>query len=230
MPIRNGCLAAASLIGLALAAPPALAGSVGVTTVIDFEGPTLAGLYLPGESMMAGGFQATARIDFGLVDGAAALGLQAPTGSSGQFYFASNEGQLEITRPDGLPFQLNSFSAAFVPLDPPSLQATAIVVIGQFVGGSTSAISWAFPAASPGLHPFVNYVAPGDFTNLVGLTFRACSVSGLTICGEPLMNNGQFAIDNISLTPVPEPASGALLALGAAALALRLRHQARQRA
>lgn len=229
MPIRNGCLAAATFLGLALAAQPALAG-VGVTTVIDFEGPTLAGLYLPGESMMVGGFQLTARVDFGLVDGASALGLSAPVGSSGQFYFASNEGQLEITRPDGLPFQLSSFSAAFVPLDPPSLQRTAIYVTAQLAGGGTSTAGWIFPEASTGLHPFSSYTLPAGWDNLASVSFRACSAVGMGFCLEPLMNNGQFAIDNISLTPVPEPASGALLALGAAALALRLRHQARKHA
>lgn len=226
MRLSTGGLAAATLIGLA-SALPAAAGASPASTTIDFEGAALTGLYLPGESMMLGSYRATARIDFGLVDGPGALGLQAPTGSTGQFYFASNDGQLEITRPDGVPFQLNSFSAAFVPLSPPSAQLTGIVAIGQQLGGGSSAVWWPFPAAANNLNPFSSYVLPPDFTNLVSLTFRACSVVGINACTEPTLNNGQFALDNITLTPVPEPAPAALLTLGAALLALRLRGRTR---
>lgn len=225
MRLRTGGLAAACLISLATALP---AAAVSLTaSTLDFEGTDLTGLYLPGETMMLGDYRATARVDFGLVDGAGALGLQAPTGSTGQFYFASNDGQLEITRADSVPFQLNSFAAAFVPMNPPSTQLTGIVAIGQQLGGTTATAWWAFPAASNNLNPFTSYTLPSDFTNLVSLTFRACSVIGGDVCTEPTLNNGQFAIDNITLTPVPEPAPAALLTLGAALLALRLRSQTR---
>jgi hypothetical protein len=228
MPNHLGGLAAArqalaaTTLGLALAVP-AHAGANPGTTLIDFNAASLTGLYLPGDSMTAGGYQLTTRVDFGIVDVAAALGLQAPSGNASQFYFASNDGQLEITRGDNIPFQLNSFSAAFVPQDPPSAQMTGIVAIGQLSGGGTSTYWWAFPPGAAGINLFSSYALPADFTNLVSLTFRACAVVGGIDCSVPTLNNGQFAIDDIVLTPVPEPAPAALLTLGAALLALRLR-------
>ncbi len=216
-PLRPLLTAALSTLCLAGTAAHA-------TTVIDFEGAALAGVYLPGDNQTAGNYRLTTLIDFGIVDTAAALGVVAPVGNASQFYFNSNDAALRITATNSVPFNLNGFDVAFVPLDPPSLQTTVIVARGLTAGGSVVQAHWAFAAPSASGQPFpfssinVGALLAG---NLTQLDFFACSLVGSAVCSQPTLNNGQFAIDNIRISPVPEPAAAWLLLGGLAALALR---------
>lgn len=221
MPFLPSRIASAVLLCLVSAVP------AHASTLIDFNGPALTGLYFPGETIASGGYNLTVRNDFGLVDVAAALGQQAPSGNASQFYFASNDGQLEVSSAANIPFRLGSFSAAFVALDTPSAQVTAMVAVGSLQGGGSRTAWWPFATGTLNSSPFASYTLPADFGDLVSLSFRACSLVGSQICTEPTLNNGQFAIDDIFLTPVPEPTPAALLALGGALLALHLRSRRR---
>lgn len=197
-----------------LAAPLAQAA-----TVVDFGGANLTGLYLPGATMTAGIYQLSTRLDFGIVDIAANLGPTAPVGNASQFYFNSNDGALRITATDNVPFSLNAFDVAFVPLDPPSLQTTVIVARGLTAGGASFQAVWPFAPAA-GLGFLFSSISVGNAlpANLTQLDFQACSFVGGLACTQPTLNNGQFAIDNISLSPVPEPGAAWLLAAGLAAI------------
>ena len=198
--------------------------------IVDFEGDDLTGLYFPDDSFSSKGFVFTQGIDAGSVDGASALGAAAPTNNRTQFYTNFNDGELIVTSGNGLPFSLNGFSAAFVPLlgsHAPSqvigIVAFATTVTGAQFGtifglGDTSSVT----AGSP----FLTFSAAADFsrfTNLAALEFFTCAAATTAPCSVPTQNNGQFALDNLNLTlvaaPVPEPETTALMGLGLMVLA-----------
>jgi PEP-CTERM motif len=210
------------LLGVAMAAA-ALCALPAQADVIAFEGAAMAGLYLPGESFSEGGFVLTTLNDFGIVDTAIALGSQAPTGNATQFYFASNDGGLRVASTSGLGFDLTGFDVAFVPLDPPSLQTTLLMARGTLQDNSTVLAAFMFPGNGNTGYSFASYglTSASGFTNLRQVEFFACSLVGGAMCSEPTANNGQFAIDNISVSVVPEPGAALLLALGLAGVALR---------
>lgn len=219
------------LWGVAMAAA-ALCAQPAQAEVISFEGAATAGVYFPGDSFASGSFILTALNDFGVVDTAIALGSQAPLGNATQFYFASNDGGLRITSSSGLGFNLEGFDVAFVPLDPPSTQTTLLMARGTLQDNSTVQAAFMFPGNGSTGYTFGIYglTSPAGFINLRQVEFFACSLVGGAMCSEPTANNGQFAIDNISVSLVPEPSAAPLLALGltgVAGVASRARRSAR---
>lgn len=199
-------------------------------TVIDFEPEALTGLYFPGDSFIQGDYTLTTLFDYGIVDTTAALGTQAPTGNATQFYFNANDGALSIVRSDAALFNLSGFSAAFVPLDPAPLQTTVIVAVGVKQDNTLVSASWSFAASATSHFPFSVYASAADFAAFSGIKqvdFRACALVGTTVCAVPTMNNGQFAIDDILVSAVPEPTTTLLMTLGLLGLGLRARRGAR---
>lgn len=220
-------LGGAALVGAALL-PQAHAGSV--STVIDFEGEALVGLYIPGDpdfgSFKQSGFVMAPDFDFGTIDTVLGLSpLVAPTGNNTQFYFNSNDGGLLLAREDGRSFNLDGFSAAFVP-QAGVAQNIVIVAYGWFADATQGGMYFGLGDTTTGAtHPFGLYNNPADFSNftdLLQLEFFAC-VLDTAVCGTASRNNAQFAIDDIRLSTVPEPTTLALMALGLLGLVRRNR-------
>jgi PEP-CTERM motif len=215
----------AALVGAALL-PTAYA-----STVIDFEGEALAGLYFPGDTFEQGGFTMTANYDFGTIGTAGDLGNAGPSGNSTQFFFNSNDGYLTLKATNGVAFSLDGFSAAFVPLIPAPVPSPTIVIVAVGIPqvGNAFGTYFGLGTSATNSFPFITYDNPADFgrfNNLVEVQFFAC-VLDASVCATPTLNNGQFALDDINVTAVPEPGTWALMALGIAGLVVRSRRSIR---
>jgi hypothetical protein len=232
-----------SKLALALAGSLALLASApAAAAIIDFESQ-LPTIYLPGETFEEAGFFLTAVDNHGGsgIPGGLANGFDpttcplggCPTGNNSLFYVGVNDGGLDITRNwVENTFMLRGFDFSFLApvgdLDPGvygQLQLSATTV-----GGATITTSLDFPAVGANGRPPFGAAALGSaFMNatLTSLNIRACLFDG-NACVNPgddslLINQAQFAIDNINLAEVPEPGSMALIGLGMGALALRRR-------
>lgn len=219
------------LLGTAAVLGATLSPQVHATvTNLDFEGDALTGLYFAGDSFSQKGFKMTADFDFGTVDKAAALGSVAPTGNASQFYFNSNDGGLIIKRDDGGIFDLMGFSAAFVPLSPPSSLTTVIVADAIDADGNEFGVAWLFASSATSNFPFANYSNPLDFAGFKRLRqveFFACSLVGSSLCTAATRDSGQFALDNVLVTALPEPASLALVMFALLGLTVTARRSTR---
>lgn len=213
-----------------LCACAAIAGAFLLPTaqasIIDFEN-AVTGIYFATDGFEQAGYRMTVDHDTGLVDGVIALGSAAPTGNATQFYTQLNEGGLFVERSDGGLFSLNGFDAAFVPLDPPASGDTVIVAVGWSAGNLTAnfdfGVAWLFDRS------FTSFNNPSDFADFSQLRlveFFSCTYAAGAVCASPIQNNGQFAIDNISVTNVPEPTTIALVALSLLGMALLPRRRA----
>ena len=199
--------------------------------VVDFNSPSLTGLYFSGDSFTQSGYTLTANFDAGIVDVAASLGAAAPIGNATQFYSNLNDGSLLLRRTDGGLFDLNSFDAAFIPLIPAASGNTVIAAVGFYADNSNNGgLAWLFAPNTGGGFPFATYNNPLDFASFSHLKlveFFACSFDGINVCAASTFNNGQFAIDNITLNAIPEPSTTAMLTLCLLGLALFSRRSAR---
>lgn len=230
------------LCASAIGAAGLLAGSAHAS-VIDFEnyfGPTTHRDYisLPGYevgfySNVAG---ALAGEDFvgSFFDGTdpESCSGACPVNNPGTYYGALNDSYLDIlaTAP-GLKFRINSFDASFIggstTLSSYPAVSGLLRIQGFFANGASVTETYQLAGPSAAGFNFGHYNTSAafsslEFTEAVFFGF-ACASSGT--CSAFSTNRGQFGIDNINLTEVPEPASMALFGLGMAGVAYTRRRK-----
>ncbi|MET0265607.1 MAG: NF038120 family PEP-CTERM protein [Duganella sp.] len=219
-------LAAAALGALALmSAAPAMAD------VINFEsvGP---GIYGGGETFTDAGYTLSvidspagaAGFAGAVLDGTdpnACDVAACPTGNSSFYYAGLNDGSLKIQRADNTQFRISGLDYGFLApvgnLDPFSYGQ--LTVVGTKSDGGILSFAYDFPVLSQGASPFVSLSLLNDFgsATLSSLTIGSCLFDGNGGCFSVLSgaeNLGQFALDNLQVSTVPEPETYAMLGLG----------------
>lgn len=172
---------------------------------VDFESnATSTALPPPSSPISSGDYSFLSTSFYGVVNPSDFLPFNYGVGNGTNMLVFSNVGVLTITRTDTGLFALSSLDAGGW-LGVPSPSNTAqLSITGHLPGGGQ--VSFSGPASPPGLSTttFDQLTAPLSFTGLTSLT--------LTMTGYS--SSAYAAIDNLVLTPVPEPETYALFLAG----------------
>lgn len=156
-------------------------------------------------------------------------GVACPTGNLTTFLGMVNDGLPYIGRLDGRGFRINSFDAGFIAAAGATVPPVAMLmrVVGFTEIGGAFFEDELLPGASGGLYSFSTYTLSAAFAarEYVEVDFYGYACNDAGSCNRS-SNKAQFALDNIRVELVPEPAPIALVALGLVALGAMRRRQA----
>jgi len=159
-----------------------------------------------------------------------------PAGNTSTFFGVVNDGIFGIGK-NKLGLTLNSFDAAFLApagLQLPSTTVAFLAVEADRADGSFGVGIFPLLGPSGGTTSFSSYLAAnaqmidgtGTLTSgVVTDIFAYAYYCNAGSCSFGTSNRGQFALDNMSITAVPEPSSWLLLAAGLGALGVASRRR-----
>lgn len=165
-----------------------------------------------------------------LVDGSdvagTCIGIVCPTNNPSNFYAALNDSAVYLAEASdsGVPFTLSGFKASFVgngidPLPTGGAAGVLRVLEVQVDGGVVSEDFQLAPAGADGSLSFNSYVPALAGQPLVAAVFLAFYCDAHGACADAFTNNkAQFALDDLVVSAVPEPANWAMLASGLAGI------------
>lgn len=171
-----------------------------------------------------------------LVDGSdpgLCLGLTCATNNDSHYYAALNDSAVAVrAEAPGQLLTLKGFDASFIGAyagDSYPLKAGLLTVSGQLAAGGFVSEQFTLAAQADGTLQFGSYLTSAGFASqaFTSLTFSAyaCDLSG--VCAALGDGSGQFALDNVNTSAVPEAPAWLLLLSGLSATLLAARRRQR---
>lgn len=171
-----------------------------------------------------------------MIDGrdlAMCFSVLCPTNNPTTFYGSVNDGAMAFGRLDGQSFAVNGFDASFMGASGASFPAVSGLLRLQGFTSTGASSYQTYQLAGPdanGSFGFGSYQTSGTFASTMFQTMYAfgfaCNAAGS--CSAFSTDTAQFALDNISVTAVPEPETTALFALGLIAMGAAVRRRRQQ--
>jgi hypothetical protein len=223
---RGGKLASAALAAGALALAPAAHA-----TVVDFENLPDVSYIMDGGSFEHAGYQFTGQfagepgeggglvgavLDGSYADLCSDGGLTCPSNNSSHYYGGLVDGVVHMqSLQAGAPIKLSQFDASFIGGQQgifPDVSGL-LQIRGFRADGTYFDEAYALQAPVMG---FAHYQTSAEFqaNNFVQLAFFAYACNFEEQCFAFNSNMGQFGIDNLEVSAVPEPSSYMMLGLG----------------
>ena len=214
----------------AVLAAPAQAGVIGFETGYGMgfgSGETYseAGFNLLFEAY---DFEAVGSAVGSIIDGTdpfACVDMACPVGNDSYYYGAFNDSIIYVTsQTAGQRFNVKSFDASFIganaSLGGYPFVSGLLFIQGLLADGTSTSVYYNLLGPTANGFTFNSYVTPSAFSSLdfvqIAIYGMACDAAGS--CSAFNTNQGQFGIDNLELTAVPEPASALIFGLGLAGL------------
>jgi hypothetical protein len=234
-----------ALVALALAST-----GLAHAAIVTFEDPIVADadapsapLYASGDAFLQSGFAfftystkagaLPADLVGSMINGAdlsgICAGLVCPTNNSTSFLAMLNDGYLEMYQEKGLAFKANKFDASFIAPTGEAVGSVSMILRAVGYVGATAVYTQDFNLPGPnanGAYSFASYSLSAANANryVTELDLFGFYCAGAT-CTRAL-DKAQFALDNIDVTPIPEPSTWLLMIGGLAAVVASRRRRA----